>query len=417
MTGPDVGRQALAPLRVPAFRWYFVASTVNLVGTTMAPVALAFAVLEVSNSPQALGYVLVANSVPLVVFLLLGGVVADRLPRVLLLRAGSVVLALTQGAVALLVLTDRAELWSLIVLEALNGATLALTFPALAALMPQLVPRELLQQANVLQSLSRGSLRVLGPTVAALLVVGVGPGWALLVDAVTWLLSAALLLKVPLRRASRAAVTDDGPPMSVVGDLREGWAFFRGTAWLWIVVAAFSVLNAIHAGAWFTLGPAQAKDTIGEKGWGLLLSAESVGLVLFTLVALRRRLERPLLLGMLGISSLGIPIVLLGVTDELPVLLVAAFVAGAGIELFGLGWTLAMQEHIDESMLSRAYSYDSLGSFVAIPIGQLGFGILGATYGNRDVMVVAGVVYIAVALLTLLSPSVRGLQRVAVADR
>ena len=125
----------------------------------MAPVAVAFAVLEVSDSPSALGAVLAANTIPMVLFLLFGGVIADRLPRVLVLRVGNLVLAGTQGAVALLVITDTAELWMLIVLEAVNGAALALVLPALAGLMPQLVPREMLQQANVLQSMMRGGLR------------------------------------------------------------------------------------------------------------------------------------------------------------------------------------------------------------------------------------------------------------------
>jgi membrane associated rhomboid family serine protease len=181
-------------------------------------------------------------------------------------------------------------------------------------------------------------------------------------------------------------------------------------------VLAFAVLNAIHTGAWFTLGPPLAKDTIGEQGWGLVLSAESLGLLAMTAVMLRRRLERPLVLGMLGIAFAGAPLVLLGAEPALVPLLVAAFVAGAGIELFSLGWALAMQENIEERLLSRAYSYDMLGSFVAMPVGQLAYGPLGAAFGYRDVLVASGVVYAAIALLTLLSPAVRGLRRAAVED-
>src|SRR5689334_2488842 len=158
---------ALAPLRVPAFRVFFAASAVNMVGSTMAPVALAFSVLHVTDSASALGIVLAANAVPMVLFMLFGGVLADRISRVLLVRMGSVVLAATQGAAAALVISGRAELWMLVVLEALNGVVLALSFPAYAAMTPQLVPRDLLQEANVLQSVVRGGLRVIGPTIAA----------------------------------------------------------------------------------------------------------------------------------------------------------------------------------------------------------------------------------------------------------
>lgn len=403
MTG-DTG--ALAPLRERNFRWFFVSSLINMAGSTMAPVALAFAVLEVSDSPKALGAVLAANSIPLVLFMLFGGVIADRLPRVLILRTGGLVLALTQGLAAGLIITDRAELWMLIVLEALNGVTLALVFPAFAAIMPQLVPRNMLQSANVLQSMSRGALRVVGPSIAALLVVTIGPGWALAVDALTWLVAALLLLRVVLPAPVR-----DGSSQSTFAELREGWSLFAGTTWLWVIVLAFGVLNMIHSGAFNTLGPVIAKDTIGAQGWGYIVSAESFGLLAMTGVMLRRRLERPLFFGMLGIATAGFPIVMLGADPELVPLVVLAFVAGAGIELFSLGWTLAMQEHVEERMLSRAYSYDALGSFVAMPIGQLAYGPLALAFGYRDVLIVSGIAYTAICLLTLVSASVRNLQR------
>jgi MFS family permease len=388
------GGGAFAPLREPNFRWYFLAQLVNMAGSTMAPIAVAFAVLEVSDSATALGAVLAANSIPMVLFLLFGGVIADRFPRALIIRLGNLVLALSQGAFALLIITDAAELWMLIALQVVNGLTLALSYPALAGLLPQLVPREMLQQANVLQSMSRGALRVLGPTVGALLVVGIGPGWAVAVDALAW---------------ERAA---DAP--STLTELREGWSLFVGTTWLWVIVLAFGMLNAIQTGAFFTLGPVLAKDTIGEQGWGLVLSAESLGLLAMTAVMLRRRLERPLFYGMLGMAVAGAPLVLLGAAPELVPLLVVAFLAGAGTEIFSLGWALAMQENIEEHMLSRAYSYDMLGSFVAMPVGQLAYGPMGEAFGYRDVLLVSGIVYTGIALLTLLSSSVRNLQRVRV---
>ncbi|MFC6286070.1 MFS transporter [Nocardioides sp. GCM10027113] len=394
------------PWGLPNFRWFFTAQAVNTAGSTMAPVALAFAVLEVSDSAAALGLVLASHSVPMVVFLLFGGVIADRLPRVPLLRVGNLVLALTQGAAALLVVAGTAELWMLVALQALNGTTLALTYPALASLMPQLVPREMLLRANVLQSMMRGVLRVGGPAAGGLLVVTVGAGWALLIDALTYLVTALLLVRV--RIPARAAAAEK---TSTLTELREGWSLFVGTTWLWVVVVAFSLLNAIHMGAWFTLGPVLAKDTIGEQGWGLVLSAESLGLLAMTLVMLRRQVRRPLLVGMLGVALLGPVLVLLGAAPVLVALLLAAFLAGAGLELFTLGWNLAMQENIVERMLSRAYSYDMLGSYVAIPVGQLGFSQLGEAFGIREVMVVAGIAYTAIALLTLASGAVRRLQR------
>ncbi|MEO9323171.1 MFS transporter [Nocardioides sp. C4-1] len=402
-------RESFAPLHERNFRFYFAARFVNTLGNAMASVALAFAVLEVTDDdPAALGFVLAAHTIPMVVLLLWGGVLADRFPRIAVLQTSNLVSAASQGAIALLVISGAAELWMLVVLSAGHGVASAAGLPAMASMMPSLVPREELQHANALMSLVRSGLVVVGPTVSALLVVGVGAGWALAVDAVAWLLSAALLgfVRVPPREPAT------GTP-STWTELREGWAFVRSTQWLWTVVLGFGVLNAIHAGPWFTLGPLHAKDTIGEGGWGLVLSAEAVGLLVMTVVMLRVPLQRPLLWGMLGISLLGVPIIVLGAHPTLVVLVAAAFAAGVGTEVFSMGWNLAMQENVPDEMLSRVYSYDMLGSFVAMPLGQLAVGPLALAFGTGEVLVVSGIAYVATCLLVLLSPAVRRLPRAA----
>lgn len=402
--------ESFAALRHVNFRWYWIAVTVNIAGSSMAGVALAFAVLSISDSASALGIVLAAETLPMVVFMLFGGVLADRLPLTLVVRVGMVVLGASQGAAAGLVIAGQARIWMLVVLSVVNGLANAVTFPAMLSILPRLVPPELLQQANALQSFSRGALRIVGPTISALLVVGVGPGWALAFDAASWVAAALILAKVrlppPPPREERT---------STVAELRAGWDYFRATTWLWVVVLAFSVLNAIQVGAWNTLGPPRAKETFGAAGWGLILSVESVGLIVTTLVMLRRPLQRPLLSGMMGISLLAVPITVLGWHPDVPTLMVCGFAAGAGTEVFSMGWSLAMAEHVPATMLSRAYSYDILGSLVAMPIGQLVYGPLGASFGYRDVLVVSGVAYAAVCLLTLTSRSVRGLRRIPAA--
>jgi MFS family permease len=399
-------RESFAPLREQNFAWYYASRFTNTLGSMMAGIALTFAVLDLTDSASALGQVLAARTIPMVLFLLFGGVIADRFPRTLVLQLSNLSSAGIQGVVAYLVISGSAELWMLLVLEAVHGLVSALSFPAMASVMPQLVPREQLQSANALMSLSRGGLTILGPTIGAFLVVTVGSGWALAADALTWLVSAVLLTPVKLP----ARVRSD-EPTSTVQELREGWTLFRRTTWLWVVVLAFGFLNAIHAGAWFTLGPARAEETIGKQGWGFVLSAESAGLLLMTLILLRVKIGRPLFAGMIGISLLSVPFFMLGFEPHLGVLVVATFIAGAGTEVFSIGWNLAMQENIDDSMLSRAYSYDALGSFVAMPVGQLVYGPLGEAFGYRDVLMVSGVVYAAICALTMLSGSVRTLGR------
>jgi MFS family permease len=398
---------ALAPLREPNFRYYFFSRLVNLVGGVMAGVALAFAVLEVSNSATALGTVLAAHSIPMVVFLLAGGVIADRFGRTLIIQVSNVMSGLCQLAIAGLVISGEAQIWQLVVLTAVQGTVMAVSFPALASVLPQLVPREQLKQANLLVSVQRNALTVVGPAVGGILVVTVGAGWALAVDGVTYLLAAMLLVRVQI---PPPPAREDRP--GAMAELREGWDYFRSTTWLWVVVLAFGALNMIQSGALLTLGPVLAKNSdIGEGGWGLILSAEALGFLLCSFALMRLPLRRPLRTGMIAVSLLGLPMLALGVEPVLAAGMVGAFLGGVGTEVFGLGWNLAMQEHVPDEMLSRAYSYDALGSFVAIPLGQLLFGPLGHAFGVQQVMLVSGVVYVAIALLSLLSRSVRDLPR------
>lgn len=398
-------RESLAPLGDRRFRFFFASRAVNLWGTTMAPVALAFAVLTIEDSAAALGQVLAARSIPMVLFLLLGGVIADRLGRRLVIQVSNAVSVLSQAAAAALVISGHAELWQLVVIEAVNGTAAATSFPAMQGMVPQLVPRAQLQQANALLSMARGALFAVGPTTAAILVVTVGPGWALAVDAGTWLVALVLMVAV------RVPHTAPAPGSSVLQDLREGWTLFRTTTWLWVVVLAFGALNAISSGALHTLGPGLAKDTIGIPAWGYALSAQAIGLVVTGAILLRVSIRYPLRAGMLGCLFLAVPLLMLGIGPQLVPLVVGMFVAGAGLEVFGLGWSLAMQEHIPGEMLSRASSYDMLGSMLAVPVGQLTFGPLGEWLGLRPVLVASGLAYAAVCLLTLLSPAVRNLER------
>ena len=399
---------ALAPLRDPRFAWYYAARVVSTAGSAMAPVALTFAVLAITHSATALGLVLAARTVPMVLFILIGGVVSDRFSRTAVIRTANLLSGATQTVVAVLVITGSANLWTLVVIEALNGTVSAFTMPAMQSVVPQLVRREHLQPANALLSFSRSGLNIIGPTVAALLVASVGPGWALAADALSWLVAAALIGRVSLPSMPRRG------DANMLRELREGWTVFTGNTWLWVVVAGFGVMNAIHAGAWFTLGPSIAVDTFGARGWGLVLSVESVGLLVMTLLMLRVRLRRPLLSGMLGMLCFVGSLTVLGLAPHVATLMVASFAAGAGIEVFGIGWSVALQENIDGSVLSRAASYDALGSFVAIPLGQMLFGPLGSAFGARPVIVVGAVVYALTVLLVLSSRSVRDLRRPAV---
>lgn len=349
----------------------------------------------------------------MVVLLLLGGVIADRFGRTRVIQLSNVIAGSSQLGIAVLVLTGTAQLWHLVVLSAVNGAAAAANQPALAGLLPQLAPAGQLQAANALNAVLSNVTTVLVPAAAGVLIATIGPGWAVGLNGLTYLVAVLLLAPIRLPRPSREAVAT-----GVLADLREGWSTVRSTTWLWVVVLAFAVLNALYAGGFTTLGPVFAEtSTLGADGWGFVVSSVGAGLLMTSLALTRIRLSRPLLWGMLGALGLGLPMIALGTTTVLWVLMAAAFVAGIGVSIFDIGWHLALQEHIPRHLLARVYSYDMLGSFAAVPVGQLAFVPLGAAFGLQATLLAAGLVSVVIALLALLPPSVRALRRVpSVAD-
>ena len=405
--------ESLGALGDRRFAWYFTARTVSTAGTVMAPVALAFAVLHVDASAGALAQVLGARTLAMVVFLLVGGVVSDRFSRIAVLQVSHVLTMLTQAAAATLVISGQATLTQLTALEAVNGAVSAFTMPAMMGIVPLVVDRSRLQEANALLSFSRSGLAVIGPAAAGALVVGAGPGWALAVDALTHAVAIVCLTRMRLPRQEAPHRAMRRP--SMVRELREGWTEFTRREWLWVVVLAFGVLNAIHLGVVGVVGPLVAASTsaIGEAGWGLALSAEALGTVGMTLVMLRLRLAHPLRAGMLAMTVLALPMALLGIVPSLVPVALGFLLAGAAVEVFGVGWSTALHEHVPVTLLSRVSSYDALGSFVGMPVGTFLYGWLASTVDLEVLLFGSAVVYVAVALGALASRSVRDLGRSA----
>jgi len=403
-------RAEFEPLHEHDFRWFFASQTINLLGSAMASMALTFAVLKVDDSPTALGQVLAARIIPTILFLLLGGAIADRFPRVAVLQIGNLAAAVTQGAAAYLVISGHARVWELAALSAVNGTTSAITMPAMEGMVPQLVPKALLKPANLLMQQVTSGVQVFGPALSGILVAAFGSGPGLAVDAASWAIAALMML--PVRTRLTRARHESG----ILHGLIEGWGYFRKTQWLWVIVAAFSLLNAISTGALNTLGPAIANQTIGSHGWGIVRSAQALGMFAVTFVLMRVSLRRPLRTAMLVFGLGALPMLVMGFWVHTAPLAVAFFVAGAVSGVFSLAWSLVMQEQVPEAMLSRAISYDMLGSFVAMPVGQLAYGPLGDRWGFRPVMTISAVAFVLISLATLLSASVRTLRHVPPAD-
>jgi MFS family permease len=388
-----------------AFRLLLAGRAVGAFGNAFAPIALAFAVLDLTGRAGDLGLVIGARTILNVAFLLFGGVLADRLPKNLLMVGSNVAAALSQGIVAALVLTHTATIPLLIALSAVNGVVAAMAMPASSALLPLTVDPDRRQQANAISRLSLNGAMIIGAPLAGVVVAAVGPGWGIAVDAGTFLLASFCFALIRLPVA--------GPPparANVFTDLRTGWTEFRSHTWLWVVVACACVTNLAWAGGSHVLGPAVADTTIGRRAWGLVLAAQAAGMIIGGLVALRLRLRRALLWGVLSLSLLAGPLIVLGLHPRLPLLIAAAVAAGVALEIFTVSWDTSMQEHIPADRLARVYSYDMVGSFLAVPVGEIAVGPIADHAGLRPTLLGAAAVLLVAVLAMLSSSDVRTLR-------
>jgi MFS family permease len=397
--------ERLGALREREFRLLWLGQATSVFGSSVVSVALPFAVISLTTSASALGIVLAAGLVARVVFLLVGGVVADRLPRQRVMLVADLVRAGTQGIVAVLLLSGHARVWHLLVLFALFGAADAFFSPASTALVPQTVSAGRLQQANALMSLSRSVAWVAGPLLAGLIVAGPGPGWAFALDAATFVVSSVslALLRLP-------SVGGRAGRRSMPAEIRGGWREVRARPWVWVTIARFSVTNLAFAPV-VVLGPFVAQDDLGgAAAWGVIATSSGIGAILGNALALRWRPRRPLLAGGLAVSLAALEPALLARPFPTAAIAVAAAVAFAGMSLSNALWFTALQERIPREALSRVSSFDWLGSLVFQQVGFVLAGPLAAAVGTSATLLVSALVYASAAVGGSLAPAVRGLR-------
>lgn len=389
-------------LRIANYQRLVLSRFISNLGNGMAPIALAFGVLSIPGTDAtSLSIVLAAQAIPVVIVLPIGGVIADRVGRARVIYTADAALGIVVMTIAVLFLTGTATVPLLAILGALAGCLEALWWPAYTGMVPDTVEDAYLQPANAYLSVASNSGLIIGSALGGLLVALIGPGLAVAFDAMTFLVSAALVFTI--RHLSRPH--DSGE--SMLGDLGHGWRVFISYRWVVVVVAAYSLIVMAMRGAEEVLGPVLAvQEYGGAAGWALVLAAQSAGLLAGAVVATRIRVRRPMVFGMLITLSIPVQLVFLGLALPLWCVMAGAFALGLSMEIFMVIWFTAMQTNIPRDALSRVSSYDAMGSLMLGPLGLALAGPLAAAIGLQASFFIAAAVAFVAVMASLAAPSI-----------
>ena len=402
-------RERLRVLRHRDFRNLWLAQTTSAMGDGVVVVALALFVTDLTDDPTKVGIVLAAYLLPLVAFLLIGGVWADRLPRERVMITADVSRAVLHVLLAVLIFTEAVEIWQMVAIEACYGTAQAFFQPAYTGLVPRTIPPAEVQEAQALSSLSLNLAELTGPAIATALVLGVGAGWVFLLDAATFVVSALLLSRV------RTAGTAPAPSErgTLLAELAEGFREVSSRAWLWVTVAVFALAVPLGYAPLFVLGPTIAKDTYDSAAvFGIVTTAYGAGALLGALIGLRWRPRHPMRAGFLMIAVWPLMLVAFAAGLPVPLVLPLAVATGVGFALFDVFWDTTMAERIPANALSRASAYEWMGSLILLPVGYLLAGPAAEATSPKTVIVVGAILTAVVLALGLLPRDTRMLRRV-----
>ncbi len=372
------------------------AHAISVLGDRMVAVALAFAALEVGGGAAGVGAVLASASIASVATVLFGGVVADRLPRRRVMVTADLARVVTQGTMALLLISGEAHLWMLAALAACAGVASGFFNPAVTGLLPSFVPPADLQRVNGLRATAVAAGEIVGPILGGVLVAASGAGVAIDVDAVTFGCSALALLALRLAPGTAPATAT-----RFLHELRGGWAAFSSRRWVWTFVLYFGISNAMW-GAWSALGPVIAARALGgPQAWGLVLSTMGVGTLIGGIVATRIDPRRPLVAVALAEGAFALPLAALAIGGPVALIATAALISGVGMMVGMSVWESTLQRQIPPDTISRVSSYDWFGSFIAYPLGLALWAPIAALIGIATALSIAFAI-MALAITALL---------------
>lgn len=389
------------------YRLLTAAAIITALGTHGALIAAAFAVLQTGGDGGDVGLVAAARTVPLVLFLLIGGAIADRLPRHRVMVAANALNFVSQGAFAWLVLAGDPQLWQMMLLTALCGTGQAFFSPAAEGMLMSSVSGEQVSRAFALFRMSTQGAAIGGAALGGAMIAAMDPGWVLAVDAAAFAVAGALRAFLDVSH-----IPSREPGGGLLADLRDGWQEFTGRPWLWAVVAQFSVVVAAVGAAEAVYGPLVARDELGgARPWGFALAAFGAGTLAGALLMMRWKPRRLLLAGTLCVFPLALPSAGLAVPLPVAWLCAVMFVSGAAIEVFGVSWMTALHQEIPEEKLSRVSAYDWFGSVAMVPVATGLAGPVESLVGRSQALWGCAGLVVLVTGAVLFVPDVRNLTR------
>lgn len=410
-TGRPAARGPLTPRRPHwAGRNYTLvtgAAVITGLGHSGALIAAAFAVLEAGGSGTDVGLVAAARTVPLVVFLLVGGAVADRMPRHRVMVAANALSFVSQGAFAALVLTGEARLWHMLALSALGGVGQAFFAPASEGMLLASVSGEQAARAFAVFRMGMNGAQIGGAALGGALVAAAGPGWVLAIDAAAFVVAGAMRSLLDVR-----GLPEREPAGGVLADLREGWQEVVSRPWLWTIVLQFAVVNGVVAAAEAVYGPQVAEEHLGgARPWGVAMAAFGAGTLLGALLMARWKPRRLLLVGTTSVFALSLPSAALAIPLPALGLTAVMFVSGVVVEAFAVSWMTALHQEVPEEKFSRVSSYDWLGSMAMVPVATALAGPVETLVGRETALWGCSALIALLTAAVLCVPEVRQLTR------
>lgn len=371
----------------------------------MSPIALAYGVLSIPGAAGGeLSLVMSARYFPLIIFMLFGGVIADRFPRNRIVGGADIVGSFLTAVSAISFIAGFSRVWLLFAMGALFGVLQALWWPAMSGVLPEILPREKLQEGNAVIGLLNNLGIVTGTLIGGAIVSAFNPGWALLVDSATFLFAGLIVLRLKLPPRTRIESA------SMAHDLRVGWREFISRSWVVTLVLTFALINMVFESMLQVLGPLNYNDpTNGPRYWSLNLAGLTLGMMIGGVIVMKFRFKRPLYISMVLIALSAIWDFSLALDLPLAISILAAIFSGMTVEFFVVSWNTSLQSHIPQSSFSRVNAYDALGSYGIAPLGIVFAGPLASHFGVNTILLVTGSVTVFASLASLTVKSVRNL--------